>query len=82
MDGWVEAKVEQDVINLIVVICSIYHKHDDTKQGTMVLVETDMVLYTMWQKAHDSPANFMRLFKAQLDIIYKHGGRAGYHPKL
>ena len=47
----------------------------------MALVKIEMVLYTMWEKAHESPAEFMWLFKSQLDTINLHGGREGYHPK-
>ena len=48
----------------------------------MALVEKDMVLYTMWKKAHEFPADFMRLFKAQLEKINSHGGRTRYNPNL
>ena len=47
-----------------------------------MLVETDMVLYTIWKKVHESPAEFMRLSKSQVDTINAHGVRAGYHPKI
>ena len=50
MYGWMEAKVEQEIINLLVVICSICHTHEDTKQGTRVIVETDIVLYTILKR--------------------------------
>ena len=48
MDGWIEAKEVKYVMNLLVMIRSIFHRHDKTKQGTMAPVKIDMVLYTMW----------------------------------
>lgn len=82
MNEWVETKGKKDVINLLVMTGIICHKHDKTKQGTMVLVETDMVLYNIWRKAHGSPAEFMKLFKVQVDKINVHGGRYRYHQNL
>ena len=48
----------------------------------MSLFEKDMVLYTMWQKVNESPAKFMQIFKAQVNTIYAHGGKARYRPKI
>ena len=42
-----EENGEQDIINLLVTILSIYHKHDKKKQGTMELVKTDTILSTI-----------------------------------
>ena len=41
-----------------------------------------MVLYTMWKKAHESPAYFMEIFNTQADKINSHRGRSGYHPNI
>ena len=48
MDGGEEIKY---AIKLLGMIFSICHKNDETKQGTMALIETDIVLYTMWEKS-------------------------------
>ena len=52
------------------------------KQGTTDLIKTDMVIFTMWKKSHDSPANFMRLFKAQVEKSIQKGGGLGIIPKF
>ena len=41
-----------------------------------------MVLYTMWHKDHDSPAEFLKLLYAHVDTIIAAGGRSRYHPKI
>ena len=64
---------------MIHIIC---HKHDDMKQGTMELVKTYLVIYTMCKKEHEYVDNFMQLFKAQANTINSHRGRDGYHSKL
>ena len=58
MNVLTDSKGKQGDIKLIVMIYSIFHKHDKTKQEMLVLVETDMVLYTIREKLHDSLAYF------------------------
>ena len=82
MNERTEEKQEQYDIKLIVMIWSICQKHKDTEQDTMALVETDMVIYTMWQKAHALPTKFIQLFKAQLDTTNENGGMAGYNTNI
>ena len=45
------------------------------KKGKMVLIETDMVIYTIRKKAHESPSKFIQLFKALVDTVNAHGVR-------
>ena len=75
-------KQEQDFIKLIIIIFIIFHKHDDTKQWIIYLVETDMVLYTMWHKDHDSPAEFVKLLYAHVDTIIAADVRSRFHHNL
>ena len=77
-----EKKVEQALIKLHVRIRSICHKHDKKKKGTIVLLKTYMVLYTMFKRADESPADFMWQFKAKVETINSHGGSSEYHLKL
>jgi len=60
----------------------VTHKHDETKQGTMALVESDLLLYLSHMKSGEDPDDFMQLFKAQVNTINAHGGQAGLHPRL
>ena len=48
----------------------------------MALVETDMFLYIISNKAYDYPSEFMQVFKAQVDKINAHGVRYRYNPEL
>ena len=75
-------KQEQDFIKLLIMIFIIFHKYDETKQWIMDIVETDMVLYTMWHKDHDSPAEFVKLLDAHVETISAHDVRSRYHPKI
>ena len=80
--NWEVCNASQDPIELLKLIRSALHKHDDIKQGTMAFVEQDIRLFTMWQKPEQSPLEFVKQVKAQADVINVHGGRAGYHPEL
>ena len=60
------------------MIQDLLHEHDETKQGMMVLVESQLQMFLGWQK-DDTPENYLKLFKARTDAINAHGGRAGFH---
>eukprot|EP00956_Cyclotella_meneghiniana_P009214 scaffold12647_cov40-Cyclotella_meneghiniana.AAC.3 len=79
--GWSQMK-DQDVIELLRLIRSHAHKHDEMKQGTMSLVEHDLDLYLNYQKADQDLSTYHKLFKARIEVINTFGGRAGYHPSL
>ena len=81
MSNWDSVNADRDIIGLLNLVRDITHKHDETRQGTMALVESDLLLYTTFMKEED-PERFLELFKAQIDTINSHGGRAGYHPAL
>ena len=42
LQEWPRIKADQDNLKLIRSIESISHQHDETKQGTMALVESDI----------------------------------------
>ena len=70
-----------DVIALTKMIRDVAHTHDDTTQGTMAIVASDMTLYTTYMNKDETPAAFCRTFQANVDTINTHGGSAGRHPK-
>ena len=45
-DLWAITKGRLDVIAITKMICDVAHAHDDTTQGTMAIVASDMTLYT------------------------------------
>ena len=47
-DLWAKTNLGKDVIALTRVIRDIAHAHDDTTQGTMEIVASDMALYTTY----------------------------------
>ena len=48
----------------------------------MVLVSTDMVLYTMCNKVHELPSKFMCLLNSQVDTTNAHGERERCYTNL
>ena len=64
------------------MICDVAHAHNDTTQGTMAIVSSDMTLYTTYMSKSETPAAFCRTFQANVDTINTHGGLAGRHLKL
>ena len=67
--NWEVCNMAQDPIELLKLIRSALHKHDDIKQGTMAYVEQDIRLFTMWQKRDQSPLEFVKQVKAQADVL-------------
>ena len=47
LQEWPRIKADQDVLKLIRSIESISHQHNETKQGTMALVESDIRMITL-----------------------------------
>ena len=64
------------------MIRDIAHAHDNTTQGTMAIVASDMALYTTYMSNSETPVTFSRTFQANIDTINTHGGCAGRHPEL
>ena len=55
---WEMSKDNQDVIKILTMILNICHSHDEMNQGTMAYVESDITLYTTFQK----PTKYMEDF--------------------
>ena len=81
-DRWPDINIGKDVISLTRMIRDLAHAHDDTTQGTMAIVASDMALYTTYMSKSETPVAFNRTFQANVDTINTHGGCAGRHPKL
>ena len=81
-DLWTVTSTKRDVIRLTKMIRDVAHAHDDTTQGTMAIVASDMTLYTTYMSKSETPAAFCCTFQANVDTINTHGGSAGCHPKL
>ena len=81
-DLWTVTFAKRDVIGLTKMICDVAHAHDDTTQGTMAIVASDMTLYTTYMSKSETPAASCRTFQANVDTINTHGGSAGRHPQL
>ena len=79
-DLWDETNLGKDIIALTRVIRDIAHAHDNTTQGKMAIVASDMALYTTYMSKSEMPFAFSRTFQANIDTINTHGGCAGRHP--
>ena len=82
LSTWSTINLEKDVVGLLKLIRDVTHKHDETQQGTMALVESDMRLYLTHMKPDEDPNDFMEIFKTMAETINVHGGQAGLHPRL
>ena len=60
----------------------VAHAHDDTTQGTMAIVASDMTLCTTYMSKNETPASFCCTLQVIVDTINTHGGSAGRHPEL
>ena len=58
-DRWLEANLGKDVISLTQMICDLAHLHDDTTQGTMAIVASDMALYTTYTSKSETPVSIV-----------------------
>eukprot|EP00957_Ditylum_brightwellii_P126665 9654746-Ditylum_brightwellii.AAC.1 len=45
-DSWSATNLGKDATSLARMICDVAHTHNDTTQGTMAIVASDMTLYT------------------------------------
>ena len=65
LQEWPRIKADQDILKLIRSIESISHQHDETKQGTMALVESDIRMITLRQEDGEKNGRYMERFTAQ-----------------
>ena len=72
----------KDIIALTRMIRDEVHAHDNTTQGTMVIVASDVFLYTTYMSKTEKPVNYCRTFQATVDTINTYGGCFGNHPQL
>ena len=72
----------KDGISLITIICYVAHQHDDTTQGTMALVTSDLSLYTTFMTSEYDTEELYGTFNAMTDTINVHDSSAGYHSQL
>jgi len=79
---WSVTNLGKDIIALAKMICDVAHAHNDTTQGTMAIIASDVTLYITFMSKAETPAAFCCTFQANVDTINTHGGCAGRHPKL
>ena len=68
-DLWAETNLGKDVIALTCVIRDIALAHDNTTQGTMAIVASDMAFYTTYMSKSETPVVFSRTFQANINTI-------------
>ena len=72
----------KDIIALTRMIRDASHAHDDTTQGTMAIVSSNVSMYITHMSKTEKPLDFCCTFQATVDTINNHGGCAGHHPHL
>lgn len=78
-EKFVRINTDQDPVELLKLIRSIAHKHEDNKGGTMACAVHNLCLYLCYQKPNVSNAEYYKTFKAIRAVVDLHGGRAGFH---
>ena len=81
-ERWPDTNAGKDVITLTCMIDDLAHAHNDTTQGTMAIVASDMALYTTYMSKSESHVMFNYTFQANVDTINTHSGCAERHPEL
>ena len=64
------------------MIRDVDHQHDDTTQGLMAFVTSEVALYTTFMTSEDDTEEFYNTFNSMVDTINVHGGSVSYHPQL
>ena len=81
-DKYWEVNDKKDVITLVMLICGVAHVHDDTTQGTMDIVSSDVALYITFTSSTDTTDYFYQTFLTMVETINDNSGSDGYHPRL
>ena len=79
---WIDGKALQDCIALLLMIRDLTHGMQETRQGTMALVQVHVDLFTTVQKPNESVEAYYILFCARRDTVNAHGGEVGFHKEL
>ena len=61
-DKYWKVNDKKDVISFVTMIRDVAHAHNDTTQGTMAIVLSDMALYTIVMSSTDDTDGFYRTF--------------------
>eukprot|EP00957_Ditylum_brightwellii_P057019 4321032-Ditylum_brightwellii.AAC.1 len=80
--SWSATNLGKDLIALARMIRDVAPAHNDTTQGTMAIVASNMMLYTTFMSKAETPVAFSCTFQVNVNTINAHGGCAGCHPKL
>ena len=79
MPGFEAAATAMDGITLLGLFRSVCHQHDDTKQGTMTVVQTDKRAFLYYQKPSQSNVDYLAEFKLIQKVIETYEGSIGEH---
>ena len=62
------------------MIRDINQNKKERKESVMIIMESNVEIYTIHQGSRESLDEYYKVFKAQVDTIDAHGGNSGYHP--
>ena len=77
LDAFTQAAEDQDGIGLILLVRNVYHNKDQVYQSMLDLVRADKVLHICWQHPQWSCVDYMREFKARIQIAESVGSIPG-----
>ena len=69
LSDWEDINSKQDVIQLLTKTWDLSHKHDETKQGMMALMEAQHQMFLGWQK--DDTLEQMSPMAGSHSVLYK-----------
>ena len=67
-------------MKLLEILCDDAQSFDATKNEIMVIEESDIKIYLVFQGKLASINVFATLFRSRVDTIKVHGGEPGHHP--
>ena len=79
MAGWTTGETEQDGIGLLKLLRGATYQHDESKQGTMAIVESDKRAYIFFQRANQTNTDYFTEFKSVIKVVKTHEGSIGGH---
>ena len=82
MSTWDDVRNDQDAIGLLCLIRDVTHQHDETRHGSMALVQSDIDLYTCAMTETEDLMDWVQVFMALVATIDAHQGNPGFHGGL
>ena len=67
---------------MLKLIRGICHLRDDAKEGVIAMVQSDKRLFIFFQRTNQKNSEYLKEFKALVEVIETYDGQVGEHPGL